>query len=156
MKHTWLLTPLVALAFLAACKPSSSSEIKQTAVQSPPKPAVAQTPLAADAAMARQYAFSEKAEFLTATRLEMVELNRGVEDAAARLARSDQKLQQDIAPKLTLLRDQAANLDRKLQDIASAGSENWVALRNDLTAGFASLRKGLALSKEWTTPANKT
>ena len=71
MKHTWLLSPLVALAFLAACKPASS-EIKQTAVQSPATTTVVQTTQAAEASLAKQYAFSEKAEFLAATKLEMV------------------------------------------------------------------------------------
>lgn len=142
MKNMLLITSFLAAAFAAGCKPPAD----KTTAQQLDK---AQAETKAAAGQMRDYTFAEKTEFVTAMRARLADLNRDLDELAAKIDKSGQSIQTEARPKLAALRDQATQLDKQLGEVTNATSSTWAIIKADSEKAYAALKNEFARSRQW-------
>jgi Skp family chaperone for outer membrane proteins len=140
-----IITLFSASAFLLGCN---------QAVEPAPKTAAAQfekiTEETKEAAQEiKDYAYAQKAEFVGKMQDQLDEINRDLDQLAAKTAKSGDKAKAEAEPKLQALRDQSAKLKKQLEQAGNATEPAWANIKTGFKKGYDELKDGFQEARRW-------
>ena len=137
---TLLITLLSAAAFAVGCnkEPTTSQQIDK--VQAEAK----QT-----AQDMKDYTFAQKAEFVEKMQSQLAEINRDLEQLAAKIEKSSDAAKAEAKPKLQALRDQTAKLTKQLDEAKNATESTWDDVKAGFKKGYGELKDGFQQVRQW-------
>jgi phage host-nuclease inhibitor protein Gam len=141
MKPTHLMIPLISVVVLAAgCnrEESASDQIDQL-----------QADTRETAREVNDYSYEQKDEFTEAMRNQLAEINREIEQLAARIESSSDAVKAETSPKLEALREQAAALGRQIDKAGDATESTWESVKSGTNKAYDSLKDGFQASRQW-------
>jgi hypothetical protein len=146
LKNTVLaVTCLAVLAAAAGCKPSAEQDRSATAQQF--DKVKTETQEAAHAM--KDYAYAQKDEFVAKMQGLMEELNRDLDQLAAKIEKSSDAAKAEAKPKLQALRDQAAKLNQQLDKAKNATESTWGDVKAGFKKGYGELKDGFQAARQW-------
>jgi phage host-nuclease inhibitor protein Gam len=141
MKPTYLMIPLISVVVLAAgCnrKESASDQIDQL-----------QADTRETAREVQDYSYEQKDEFTEAMRNQLAEINREIEQLAAKIESSSDAVKAEASPKLEALREQSAALGRQIDKAGDATESTWESVKSGTSKAYDSLKDGFQTSRQW-------
>ena len=140
--NTLILTSLVFAALLAGCgkEPTTSQKIDELS---------AETKGAALELKEKNYTYSQKNEFTEKMHSQLAEINRELDQLAAKIENSSDKVKAEARPKLQVLRDQAAQLNIQLDDVKNATESTWESVKAGSRKTYEALKDGFQQSRQW-------
>lgn len=78
----------------------------------------------------RDYAYTQKTEFIATMRTQSAELHKGLEELAAKVEKAGDKAKAEAQPKLQALREQTARLDQQIDAAEHATEPAWNEVKN--------------------------
>jgi len=148
MKTILLITTLLAAALTVACKPAADKPVSQTTETPAQPPEKTESALQEAAMQPRDYNFGQKTEFVMAMRTQLTELNASVDGVSMKIDKSSEAVQAEAKPKLAVLREKAAELNKKLDEIANATLPTWNVMKTETEKAFADFKDGIAQSNQ--------
>ena len=97
----------------------------------------------------KDYSFARKTEFVRATKSEIADLNRDLDQLGARIAKSSENVKADAQPKLDALRAQSVLLGKQLEEAENATESTWEVVKGDFRKSYAATRQGFQQSRQW-------
>ena len=141
MKHkTLLLTFLSVAVFAAGCgkEQTTSQQIEKIKAE------------AKDAAQdMKDYTFARKAEFIEMMQSQLDGINKDLDQLAAKIEKSSDAAKAEAQPKIQALRDQAAQLNKQLDDVKNATESTWDNVKAGFKKGFSDLKEGFQNARQW-------
>ena len=141
MKHkTLLLTFLSVAAFTVSCDKSQTTSQQLDQVQEK----------ATEAAQdMKDYTFAQKAEFVEKMQGQLTELNRDLDQLAAKIEKSSDAVKAEAKPKLQALREQTAQLNKQLEDVKNATESTWDSVKGGFKKGYEASKEGFNQARQW-------
>lgn len=144
MKH--LAIALFAITtFLVGCKPSAESDAKSTAEQF--DKVKKETKEAAQDM--KDYTFAQKAEFTARMQSQLDELNKDLDQLAAKIEKSNEAAKAEAKPKLQALREQTAKLNQQLDVAKNATESTWSDVKVAFKKGYVEVKEGFQQARQW-------
>ena len=143
MKNTLLaITFLASAAFTVGCKPSDNNSTSQQLdkVKAESK---------ADAQEMKDYAYTQKAEFVTAMQGQSDALNKDIDELSAKIDKSSDAVKADAKPKLQALRDEAARLNTQLDEAKNATESTWDGVKTGSKKAYDGLKDDFQQARQW-------
>jgi hypothetical protein len=97
----------------------------------------------------KDYTYAEKPEFVERTRSELDEINRDLDQLAAKIERSSGSAKAEATPKLQALRDQASKLSQQLNEAKGATESTWGDVKDGFSKGYNEFKSGLQTARQW-------
>ena len=97
----------------------------------------------------KNYSYSEREEFVKSERTRLIELNRDLDDLAARVERSSDAVKAEANQKLAILRDQVARLNRQLDDVGNTTESAWDKFKDDVRATQDASEDEFNKARQW-------
>ena len=141
MKHKNLLLALLAVsAFAVGCnkEPTTSQQLDK---------AQAETKQAAQDM--KDYTYAQKAEFVEKMQAQLSELNRDLDQLAAKIEKSSDAIKAEAQPKLQALRDQMAQLNKQLDEAKNATESTWDNVKAGTKEAYNKLADGFQEARQW-------
>ncbi|MGO8699136.1 MAG: hypothetical protein ACLQVY_15605 [Limisphaerales bacterium] len=143
MKNTFLVIAFAAITvFAAGCKPAE----EQSTAQQLDK---VKTETKADAQEMKDYAFAQKAEFVAKMQGQLDALKKDTEALSAKIESSSDAVKADAKPKLQALRDQAAGLNKQLDEAKNATESTWDSVKAGTEKAYAALKDDFQQARQW-------
>jgi chromosome segregation ATPase len=150
LKHKHLAITFVAVtAFAVGCKPSAdnpATDPPQTTAQQFDKVKKETKEAAQDM---KDYAYAQKAEFVAKMQGQLDEINRDLDQLAAKVDKSSDAAKAEAKPKLQTLRDQAAKLNTQLDGAKNATESTWSDVKAGFKKGYSELKDGFNQARQW-------
>jgi chromosome segregation ATPase len=143
MKNTSLaITFLAVAAFAVGCKPAedTSTAGQLDKVKSETK---------ADAQAMKDYTFAQKAEFVAQMQGQVDALNKDLDQLSAKIDKSSDAVKADAKPKLQALRDQAAQMNKKLDEARNATESTWDSVKAASQKTWDGLKDDFQKARQW-------
>jgi cytochrome c556 len=141
MKHTSLfLTLLAAAAFAVGCGKEQTASQQIDKVQAETKQASQDM---------KDYTYAQKAEFVEKMQAQLADLNRDLDQLAAKVDKSSDAIKAEAKPKLQTLRDQTAQLNRQLDEARNATESTWDSVKGGFKKGFEASKEGIQQARQW-------
>jgi len=141
MKHkTLLLTFLSVAAFAVGCKKEQTTSQQIDKVQAETKQAAQDM---------KDYTFAQKAEFVEKMQGQLAELNRDLDQLAAKIDSSSDAVKAEAKPKLQVLREQAAQLNKQLDEARNATESTWDSVKNGFKKAYEATKDGFNQARQW-------
>jgi len=141
MKHKSLL-----LAFLSVAAFTVGCDKADTASQQLDK---VQEKTAEAAQDMKDYTFAQKAEFVEKMQGQLAEINKDLDQLAARIEKSSDAVKAEAQPKLQALRDQTARLNKQLDDVKNATESTWDSVKAASKKAYNELKDGFNQARQW-------
>lgn len=141
MKHkTLLLTFLAVAAFTVGCdKPETASQQLDKVQEK-----------TADAAQdLKDYTFAQKAEFTAKMQSQLADINKDLDQLAAKIEKSSDAVKAEAKPKLQALRDQTARLGTQLDKVKDATESTWDSVKAGSKQAYNDLKDGFNQARQW-------
>jgi alpha-L-fucosidase len=148
MKNTLLIASLLAVAITLGCKPSGEKPVSQSPETTAQQLEKAQIATKGAAQQIQDYTFGQKTEFVMAMHTQLADLNKGLDELSVKIEKSSEAVQAEAKPKLAVLREQAAKLNKQLDEASNATLSTWSVIKADTEKAYASLKDGLAQSRQ--------
>jgi septal ring factor EnvC (AmiA/AmiB activator) len=144
MKDILLGTALLSIAaFAAGCKPSTEAD--HAAAQFDKVKARAE-----DAAQSmKDFAYAQKAEFVAKMQNQLAPISRDLDQLSAKIERSSAAAKAEAKPKLAALREQAAKLNKQLDDARNATASTWDKVKADSGRTYDALKDDFKRARQW-------
>jgi ElaB/YqjD/DUF883 family membrane-anchored ribosome-binding protein len=143
MKNTLLaVTFLAAAAFAAGCGPSQEKSASDQLDK-------VKTETKADAREMKDYAFAQKADFVAKMQGQVDALNKDLDALSAKIDKSSDTVKADAKPKLQALRDEAAKMNKQLDDARNATESTWDSVKNGFKKAYESSKDGFQQARQW-------
>ena len=97
----------------------------------------------------KDYTFAQKAEFVEKMQGQLTELNRDLDQLAAKIESSSDAVKAEAKPKLQALRDQADQLNKQLEDARNATESTWDSVKDGFKKAYASTKDGFQQARQW-------
>jgi len=137
---TLLLTVLSVAAFTVSCDKSQTTSQQLDQVQGK----------ATEAAQdMKDYTFAQKAEFVEKMQSQLTELNRDLDQLAAKIEKSSDAVKAEAKPKLQALREQTAQLNKQLEDVKNATESTWDSVKGGFKKGYEASKEGFNQVRQW-------
>jgi cytochrome c556 len=150
MKSTQLaIACLATIALAVGCKPSSeppATETRQATARQFDQ--VKQETKEAAQAM-NDYAYAQKAEYVATRQAELAEINRELDQLAARIEIATDAAKTEATPKLQALREQVAKLNTHLDEAKNATESTWDDVKAGFNQGYSDLKDGFNQVRQW-------
>ena len=141
MKHkTLLLTFLSVAAFAVGCNKEQTTSQQLDKVQAETKQAAQDM---------KDYTFAQKAEFVEKMQGQLAELNRDLDQLAAKIESSSDAVKAEAKPKLQVLREQAAQLNKQLEEARNATESTWDSVKNGFKKAYEATKDGINQARQW-------
>ena len=141
MKHKNLLITLLAVsAFAVGCNKEQSTSEQIDKVQAETKQAAQDM---------KDYTFAQKAEFVEKMQGQLAELNRDLDQLAAKIESSSDAVKAEAKPKLQALRDQTAQLNKQLDDAGNATESTWDSVKGGFKKAYEASKDGFQQARQW-------
>jgi chromosome segregation ATPase len=143
MKNTILATTFFAIAAIAVgCKPTDNTSTSQQLEK-------VKTETRADAQAMKEYAYAQKAEFVTAMQVQLDTLNKDIDALAKKIDNSSDEVKADAKPKLQALRDKAAELNKQLDEAKNASESTWDSVKVGSEKAYHDLKDDFQQARQW-------
>ncbi len=150
MKHPAILfVILVSVAMAVGCKPSEEKTLSVTgenSAQQIDKMSKDTKELSLDL---KEYAYSQKAEFVEKMKSQVTEINADLEKLSAKVASASDAAKSEAKPKLEALRAQVAGLNKQLDDAKNATESTWNDVKSGFKKGYLELKDGFQQARQW-------
>jgi len=135
-----VITFLSVVTFAVGCnqEPTASQQIDK-----------AQTATENAAHDMKDYAFAQKAEFVTKMQGQLDALNKDLDQLSAKIESSSDAIKADAKPKLQALRDQSAQLTKQLDNARNATESTWDSVKATSQEAFDSAKDGFQQARQW-------
>ena len=141
MKHKLLLITLLAVsAFAVGCNKEQTTSQQIDKVQAETKQAAQDM---------KDYTFAQKAEFVEKMQGQLAELNRDLDQLAAKIEKSSDAVKAEAKPKLQVLRDQMAQLNKQLDEAKNATESTWDTVKGGFKKGYEASKEGFQQARQW-------
>ena len=137
---TLVITLLAAAAFAVGCNKEQTTSVQLDKVQAETK----QT-----AQDMKDYTFAQKAEFVAKTQSQLDEINRDLDELAAKIEKSSDAVKAEAKPRLQALRDQTAKLTKQLDEVKNATESTWGDVKAGFWTGYSELKDGFQQARQW-------
>ena len=97
----------------------------------------------------KDYAYAQKGEFVTNMQAQLAEINRDLDQLAAKVDRANAAAKADAAPRLQALRDQVAKLNTQLDAVKNASESTWGEVKDGFKKGYSELKDGFNQARQW-------
>ena len=136
----------LAVTFLSIAAFAVGCDKKQTAEQQIDK---VQTETKQAAQDMKDYTFAQKAEFVKAMQAQLDALNKDLDQLSAKIDKSSDAVKAEAKPKLQALRNQAAQLNKQLDDAKNATESTWDSIKAGFTKAYDSTKDGFNTARQW-------
>ena len=150
MKSTQLaIVCLATLALAVGCRPPSETPAPEA------RPATARQfdQVRQDANQAAQpmtdYAYAHRAEYVATRQAELAEINRDLDQLAAKIERANDAAKTEATPRLQALREQAVRLNTHLDEAKNATESTWDDVKAGFNQGYSDLKNGFEQARRW-------
>jgi cytochrome c556 len=150
MKSNALLLALLSAATLAVgCKPAAeTSTIENRDATAAQLDKVKKETKEAAQDM-KDYAYTQKSEFVDKMQSQLAEINRDLEQLSAKIEKSSDAAKAEAKPKVQALRDQAAKLNKQLDRARSATESTWDDVKTGFKKGYSEFKEGFQQARQW-------
>ncbi len=149
MKHFLLPASVLAgTALVASCKPAPD-KISGQADSAPSPTSQAAAPARDAEPRIQDYTYAQKTDFVASMQAKQEELNRGIDELAAKLESSSATVKAEAAPKLAAMREQAANLKVQIAAAQEATEATWNDLKSGAQKLYAAAKSEFAQVRQW-------
>ena len=143
MKHkTLLLTFLSVAAVTVGCNKADTTTQQLDQVQE-------KTAAAAQDMKEKDYTYAQKAEFIQKMQTELAALNSDLDQLAAKIDKSSDAIKAEAQPKLQVLRDQTAQLNKQLDDVRNATDSTWDSVKDGFNKAYEASKDGFNQARQW-------
>jgi ElaB/YqjD/DUF883 family membrane-anchored ribosome-binding protein len=97
----------------------------------------------------KDYTFAQKAEFVKQMQGQLDNLNRDLDQLAAKIDSSSDAVKAEAKPKLQALRDQAAQLNKQLDEARNATESTWDSVKNGFQKAYEATKDGFNQARQW-------
>jgi chromosome segregation ATPase len=97
----------------------------------------------------KDYTFAQKAEFVKQMQGQLDNLNRDLDQLAAKIDSSSDAVKAEAKPKLQALRDQAAQLNKQLDEAKNATESTWDSVKNGFKKAYEATKDGFNQARQW-------
>jgi len=143
MKNKILTVTFFSIAaFAVGCKPSddNSTSLQLDKVKTETK---------ADAQEMKDYAYAQRAEFVTSMQGQVDALNKDIDALSAKIENSSDTVKADAKPKLQALRDEAAGMNRQLDEAKNATESTWDSVKAGSQKAYNGLKDDFQQARQW-------
>jgi len=141
MKHKTLVIVLLSAAtFAVGCNKEQSTSQQLDKVQAETKQAAQDM---------KDYTFAQKAEFVEKMQAQLAALNQDLDQLWATVEKSSDAVKAEAKPKLQALRDQAAQLNKQLDEVKNATESTWDSVKNGFKKAYESSKDGFNQARQW-------
>jgi chromosome segregation ATPase len=143
MKNNLLAVTFFGIAvFAVGCKPtddsSTSKELDKVKAETK-----------ADAQAMKDYTYAQKAEFVATMQGQLDALNKDIDTLSAKIDSSSDAVKADAKPKLQALRDEAAGLNRQLDEAKNATESTWESVKAGTEKAYNGLKTDFQQARQW-------
>jgi cytochrome c556 len=149
MKHTHLLLTLLAVsAFAVGCEQSqkSATENREATAKQLDKVKTEAKEAAQDM---KDYTYAQKTEFVAKMQAEMAEINRELDQLAAKIEKASDTAKAEAKPKLQALREQTDKLNQQLDKAKSATESTWDDVKAGAKKTYGDLKDSFQQARQW-------
>lgn len=143
-KHMKIKTPFLIL--LAAAAIVAGCDKKRTTSQQLDR---VQTKTAEVGQNIKDYTFTEKDEFVKAGRTQLAELNRDLDELAARVEESSAAVKAEAQPRIETLRGQTAHLNKQLDEATNSTESSWDKFKAEVGKTQAVSKEEFNKARQW-------
>ena len=137
MKNKTLLITLLSVAtFAVGCNKEKTTKQQLEAVKAETKQAAQDM---------KDYTFAQKAEFVKAMQSQLDALNQNLDQLSTKIESSSDAVKAEAKPKLQALRDQAAQLNKQLDDARNATDSTWDSIKK----AYEATKDGFNQARQW-------
>ena len=97
----------------------------------------------------KDYTFAQKDEFVKAMQAQLDALNKDLDQLSAKIDSSSDAVKAEAKPKLQVLRDQAAQLNKQLDEAKNATESTWDSVKAGFTKAYDSTKDGFNKARQW-------
>ena len=97
----------------------------------------------------KDYTFAQKAEFVKQMQIQLDALNKDLDQLAAKIDSSSDAVKAEAKPKLQALRDQAAQLNKQLDEARNATESTWDSVKNGFQKAYEATKDGFNQARQW-------
>jgi len=139
-RNQLMITFLSAAAFAVGCtkEPTASEQLDK--VQAKTEEAAQDM---------KDYSYAQKSEFVEKMQSQLNAINLDLDQLAAKIEKSSAASKAEASPKLQVLRDQAARLNKQLEDAKNATESTWDSVKAGSKKAFNDLKNGFTQARQW-------
>jgi chromosome segregation ATPase len=97
----------------------------------------------------KDYTFAQKAEFVKTMQGQLDALNKDLDQLAAKIDSSSDAVKAEAKPKLQALRDQAAQLNKQLDEAKNATESTWDSVKSGFQKTYDATKDGFNQARQW-------
>ena len=97
----------------------------------------------------RDFTFAEKDEFVAKMRSELAELNRNLDELAAKVEKSSTAVKSDAQARIARLREHTARLNKQLDEATNATVSDWDKFKADVRKTGDASRQEFKEARQW-------
>jgi uncharacterized membrane-anchored protein YhcB (DUF1043 family) len=144
VKNTSLaITFLTIAAFAVGCKPAEENSTPQQQLDK------VKTETKTDAREMKNYAFAQKADFVAKMQAELDALNKNIDALSVKIEKSSDAVKAEAKPKLQALRDQAAQMNKKMDEAKNATESSWDSVKASSAKTYDALAADFQQARQW-------
>jgi hypothetical protein len=141
MKNKTLVITLLSIAaFAVGCKKEQTTSQQLENVKVETKEAAQDM---------KDYTFAQKDEFVKTMQVQLDALNKDIDQLSAKIDSSSDAVKAEAKPKLQALRDQAAQLNKQLDDAKNATESTWDSVKAGFTKAYDATKNGFNEARQW-------
>ncbi|MGA2802746.1 MAG: methyl-accepting chemotaxis protein [Verrucomicrobiota bacterium] len=137
---TLIITLLSIAAFAVGCNKEQTTSQQIEKVKTETKQAAQDM---------KDYTFAQKAEFVKQMQSQLDALNKDLDQLAAKIDSSSDAVKAEAKPKLQALRDQAAQLNKQLDEVKNATESTWDSVKDGFNKAYEATKDGLNQARQW-------
>ncbi|MFA6543178.1 MAG: hypothetical protein WCS99_02055 [Limisphaerales bacterium] len=141
MKRTTLILSIFSVAaFTVGCKKAETPSQQLDKVQAKTSEAAQEM---------KDYTFAQKAEFIEKMQGQLTEINKDLDQLAAKVDKSSAAAKAEAQPKLQALREQTVRLNKQLDEVRNSTESTWNDVKTGFKKGFAEVKEGFNNARQW-------
>jgi ElaB/YqjD/DUF883 family membrane-anchored ribosome-binding protein len=137
---TWVIAFLSIAAFAVGCEKEQTTSQQIENVKTETKQAAQDM---------KDYTFAQKAEFVKQMQIQLDALNKDLDQLSAKIDSSSDAVKAEAKPKLQALRDQAAQLNKQLDEAKNATESTWDSVKNGFQKAYEATKDGFNQARQW-------
>ncbi len=106
-----------------------------------------ETKAAADSA--KDYAFTQKTEFIAKMKRELAEINIQIDKLSEKAGKAGEAGRDEAKSKLQALRDQAAKLNKQLDEANNVAESKWNDFKTGFNKSYSDMKDTFKQSRQW-------
>jgi len=143
MNHKTIFLSLLSVSVLVVCcKPADPKSTAEQITQ-------LQNETKAAGAELQDYTFAQKTDFTAKMESELAEIQRELDQLAARVETFSAAAKAEAQPKLAALREKAKQLDQQVHEVKSATASTWEDVKARSKTAYRDLKDGFKQARQW-------